>query len=249
MCLAACSGRDRPVDEDVTYFVAAARKVLQRGVRPPVSPRIDQALDEHGVRESLEGGSLAAVVAAAPYPPDCASSYELDKAWEGPFGRQPLPAIRRQPHGSFRKRRWRASWATHRWRISAAGGSTSCTAHPAARRWYSRSTALGIRGPRPSMRPATTSSRGRASLCFEHPGPSVVSMNGVVASLAVTEFMVGVTGLRRPAPHLTYRGDRAVVRASTDQPEADCYYCTQLWGSGLAKGRSRTTPSYSGTDS
>lgn len=30
-------------------------------------------------------------------------------------------------------------------------------------------------------------------------GPSVVSLNGVVASLAVTEFMVMITGLRAPA--------------------------------------------------
>src|SRR5436305_1469457 len=42
-------------------------------------------------------------------------------------------------------------------------------------------------------------------------GPMVVSVNGVVASLAVTEFMVFVTGMREPVPHLVYRGDRATV--------------------------------------
>ena len=37
-------------------------------------------------------------------------------------------------------------------------------------------------------------------------GPSVVSINGVVASAAVTEFMVAVTGIRAPKKVLTYYG-------------------------------------------
>jgi hypothetical protein len=57
-------------------------------------------------------------------------------------------------------------------------------------------------------------------------GPSVVSINGVVASLAVTELMVGVTGLRPPQPLLTYRADRGVVRASMDKPAPGCPYCS-----------------------
>lgn len=64
-------------------------------------------------------------------------------------------------------------------------------------------------------------------------GPAVVSINGVVASLAVTEFMVAVTGLREPATQLIYRAERGIVRRSTDQPSPDCYYCTGLWESGL----------------
>lgn len=67
-------------------------------------------------------------------------------------------------------------------------------------------------------------------------GPSVVSINGVVASLAVTEFMVAVTGLRPAASQLSYRADRGIVRASLDQPAADCYYCSHLWGSALREG-------------
>jgi len=63
-------------------------------------------------------------------------------------------------------------------------------------------------------------------------GPSVVSVNGVVASLAVTEFMVYVTGLREPASQLTYRGEKGIVRKSNDEPTPDCYYCTRLWGTG-----------------
>jgi molybdopterin/thiamine biosynthesis adenylyltransferase len=61
-------------------------------------------------------------------------------------------------------------------------------------------------------------------------GPSVVSINGVVASLAVTEYMALVTGLRKPLKQLTYRADTGVVRVSRDRPEAGCYYCAGLWG-------------------
>jgi molybdopterin/thiamine biosynthesis adenylyltransferase len=41
-------------------------------------------------------------------------------------------------------------------------------------------------------------------------GPMVVSINGAVASIAVTEFMVHVTGLRQPAGQLTYLADQQV---------------------------------------
>jgi hypothetical protein len=63
-------------------------------------------------------------------------------------------------------------------------------------------------------------------------GPSVVSVNGVVASLAVTEFMAHVTGLRESHRQLTYRGDLGTVRKSLDLPEEGCYYCAGLWRRG-----------------
>ena len=66
---------------------------------------------------------------------------------------------------------------------------------------------------------------------LENTGPMVVSINGVVASLAVTEFMAQVTGLRTPFPYLNYFAERQLIRQSLDQPEPDCYYCTKLWGS------------------
>lgn len=65
-------------------------------------------------------------------------------------------------------------------------------------------------------------------------GPMVVSVNGALASIAVTEFMVYVTGLREPAGQLTYRGDQQVIRRSLDLPEEGCYYCTGLWGTATA---------------
>jgi len=63
-------------------------------------------------------------------------------------------------------------------------------------------------------------------------GPSVVSINGVVASLAVTEFMVGVTGIREPHKLITYRGEMGRVLLSQDVPTADCFYCKGVWGQG-----------------
>jgi hypothetical protein len=51
-------------------------------------------------------------------------------------------------------------------------------------------------------------------------GPAVVSVNGVVASLGVTEFMVYVSGLRQPAAQLTYRGDFGTVTLPSDPGNA-----------------------------
>ena len=56
-------------------------------------------------------------------------------------------------------------------------------------------------------------------------GASVVSINSVVASLALTELMVYLTGLRPPAIGLTYRGERGVVLRRTDEPTGPCPYC------------------------
>jgi hypothetical protein len=58
-------------------------------------------------------------------------------------------------------------------------------------------------------------------------GPAVVSINGVVASLAVTEFMAWATGLRNPCVHLSYRGDLARISMNKDSPVKDCYYCSK----------------------
>ena len=57
-------------------------------------------------------------------------------------------------------------------------------------------------------------------------GPSVVSLNGVVASLGVTEFMVAVTDLRKPSRHLVYDGNSGRVGARQDAPFDNCYYCS-----------------------
>lgn len=61
-------------------------------------------------------------------------------------------------------------------------------------------------------------------------GPSVVSVNGVVASLGVTEFLVAVTGMRPPNRLMTYYGNTGKVTVSTDEPASDCYYCKAVRG-------------------
>lgn len=61
-------------------------------------------------------------------------------------------------------------------------------------------------------------------------GPSVVSIDGVVASLAVTEFMVMTTELRTPDRFLHYHGHQGIVTIVKDEPQPDCYYCKYIRG-------------------
>ena len=63
---------------------------------------------------------------------------------------------------------------------------------------------------------------------LDNGGPSVVFLNGVVASLAVTEFAAFTSGFRAPIPHLNYRGEMGIV-TTTKVPEPKCYYCNDLW--------------------
>lgn len=59
-------------------------------------------------------------------------------------------------------------------------------------------------------------------------GPSVVSLNGTLASIAVTEFMVFMTGVpREPKRLLRYDGVRGIVNEPKDPPRPNCPYCTQ----------------------
>lgn len=68
-----------------------------------------------------------------------------------------------------------------------------------------------------------------------HAGPSVVSINGVVASLAVTEFMLAVAGVRpEPRGLLAYRAHMGLVMVRSDPPLPDCYYCIGVRGRGVA---------------
>ncbi len=69
-------------------------------------------------------------------------------------------------------------------------------------------------------------------------GPSVVSINGVVASLAVTEYLVGTTGIRSPRRLVTYRGDRGIVTVG-EGARPNCYYCVTVGNSGASAGVER----------
>ncbi|MBU1726809.1 MAG: ThiF family adenylyltransferase [Candidatus Omnitrophica bacterium] len=62
------------------------------------------------------------------------------------------------------------------------------------------------------------------------PDPSVVSLNSIVAGLAVTEFLMLVTGLREPLRRVTYKGMRGVFRESTDKKKNNCFICNSLVG-------------------
>ena len=71
-------------------------------------------------------------------------------------------------------------------------------------------------------------------------GPSVVSINGVVASLAVTEFIPVATGMNdEPRKFLKYHGHRGIVTRVTDTPDPACYYCAGVRGKGDAAGLNR----------
>lgn len=56
-------------------------------------------------------------------------------------------------------------------------------------------------------------------------GPSIVTVNSVVASLAATEIMCLLTGLRPAARQLTYRGDLGTVGRPRETGREDCPFC------------------------
>lgn len=62
------------------------------------------------------------------------------------------------------------------------------------------------------------------------PDPAVISLNSIMAGLAVTEFLMLVTGLRAPNRRVTYKGMRGVFRESLDEKRKDCYVCHSLVG-------------------
>lgn len=55
-------------------------------------------------------------------------------------------------------------------------------------------------------------------------GPSVITVNGVIASLAATELMVLVTGIRAPIAYQEWRGHEGTLRRVRDHDEG-CYFC------------------------
>lgn len=83
------------------------------------------------------------------------------------------------------------------------------------------------------LRHARDRSYGISIDALEDTGPAVVSVNGAVASLAVTEFMLLVTGLGTPVPILNYYGEKQLIRRSIDGPAPNCPYCVGLWNRGL----------------
>lgn len=57
-------------------------------------------------------------------------------------------------------------------------------------------------------------------------GPSVVTLNGLLASAALTEFLVHWTGVRPARPYLKYMGAFGVMSVVLDAPQPQCPYCS-----------------------
>lgn len=63
------------------------------------------------------------------------------------------------------------------------------------------------------------------------PAPAVISLNMIIASLAVTEFLMLITGIREPERMLTYKGmERGKVVVSNNLKKAGCLICDYLKG-------------------
>lgn len=75
---------------------------------------------------------------------------------------------------------------------------------------------------------------GIGKYALERKGPSVSPINGVIAALGATEFMVAVTGLRTPTLLQEYRGWESKVVVIKDEPRPDCPGCKGIWGKGAA---------------
>ena len=73
---------------------------------------------------------------------------------------------------------------------------------------------------------------GVRAAALDEAGPSVVSVNGVVASLGVTALMALVTGLDVPYTVQTYYGHRGTVSRKKPPPPDNCYYCKTVQGLG-----------------
>lgn len=60
--------------------------------------------------------------------------------------------------------------------------------------------------------------------------PAVVSLNGIVANIAVTEFLMHVSRLRDPFRKSTYKGMRGIVQVSRDTRRSGCFNCEYIVG-------------------
>lgn len=86
-CFAVCSdASDQSADPTVALWATVARKVLQRGSRPPVSAGADDLIRARIGREGAFGSSeLERAVAASITDWQLADEYELDPAYESPL--------------------------------------------------------------------------------------------------------------------------------------------------------------------
>lgn len=84
----------------------------------------------------------------------------------------------------------------------------------------------------PHERQAGAASHGVGAAALLGSGASVVTINGVVASLAATEISCLISGLRPPYGMLTYRAHEGIVIRSGDPPTRHCPYCARWAAAG-----------------
>lgn len=82
------------------------------------------------------------------------------------------------------------------------------------------------------MRENEEAAYGIQTAVLDEAGPSVVSVNGVVASLGVTALMALVTGMDMPYTLQTYYGHRGTVNRGMPSPPDSCYFCKNVQGLG-----------------
>jgi molybdopterin/thiamine biosynthesis adenylyltransferase len=62
------------------------------------------------------------------------------------------------------------------------------------------------------------------------PAPAVISLNGIIANIAITEFLMLVTNMRPANRKVIYKGMRGVATVSKDQKKDTCMVCNYLVG-------------------
>lgn len=60
-------------------------------------------------------------------------------------------------------------------------------------------------------------------------GPSVVMLNGLVASAAVMEFVAHATGVREPNAAVYFRGAFSTFTKNNQHGPSDCYFCEHVY--------------------
>jgi hypothetical protein len=80
--------------------------------------------------------------------------------------------------------------------------------------------------------PAGTAGHDAGAVARRGSGASIVTIDGVVASLAATEIACLISGVRLPFGMLAYRADEGIVTCSSDPPARHCPYCSR-WAAPL----------------
>ena len=67
---------------------------------------------------------------------------------------------------------------------------------------------------------------------YDLPSPSVVFLNGLIASAAVSEFFAYVTGFRSPKSYLSYDGFEQKLVERKIRSDEECFVCSSIEGAG-----------------